>query len=579
MSLTYGQLKSSLRGIMWPAGEQYTLQTAHDKAFLDSLIDIQTYVECLQQDNVDQFPHCATYYQCGLTVFPAPYGNIKKVVAVEKLDAESLPDADGEENWCGEVEYTQVNPTYIREYLINSRTLGCCLPAYLYFGLPSGLCRKTVYPVPTDEGLPPGLPTLPLGYHYPQVSTDASARALAGVWAIERGRIYIAPWIQSTEKVIVTWDGIKRSWGDSDPISDNPLVSRAVKAWVLREHAKDWDHDYDAMNVYGAEYDAALRELIHECREVTRVRGKEPSYAMEVSGSGASTLYYNDAQTATANCPDGTSGNPVTVTIPANTVGSALSKADANKMAYDQALAQATAQLVCDDVTPEYCNDEQEYTAHCADLSEADAPMPTGADSYAKVAAGTVCRASKGQANADALAQATAEAIAGLTGCTFYNRKKTGTATCPNDANNVHTVTVEAGTETGSSQAEADLKAQAKADRLAAEELAADLTCNTSLYWNTPGFVMSDLWQNCWNRGNQRDPPCSNLNPCCTLEVRVTYPAHTDSSHTSQADANAAAQQHWKSVAENLAGPLCLGGICGIRTYTVQPGSDWPTPD
>ena len=83
MSLTFGQLKSSVRAIIFPSGEASSLIAAHNKAFVDALIDLQTFVECLQFDNVSIFPQCSTLYNCGITVFDAPRGAIKKVSTIE----------------------------------------------------------------------------------------------------------------------------------------------------------------------------------------------------------------------------------------------------------------------------------------------------------------------------------------------------------------------------------------------------------------------------------------------------------------------------------------------------------------
>jgi len=53
-------------------------------------------------------------------------------------------------------------------------------------------------------------------------------------------------------------------------------------------------------------------------------------------------LWPNDEQSYTDTCPpDMPSGSPITVTIPAGTYGSSISKAIANQIAYDAAVAQA----------------------------------------------------------------------------------------------------------------------------------------------------------------------------------------------------------------------------------------------
>lgn len=566
--MTYGELKATLRKIMFPAGEAYTLRDAHNKAFLDCLIDLQTYVECMQLDNLSQFPHCSTYYNCGLTVFPAPIGNIKRVVVVEKVDSDGLADASGTAAWCDEVEYTQVDPTTIKQYLINSRALGCCLPIYLYFGLDPSLCAKTVYPYPTDAEVAAGLPTLPLGYHYPQTSTDASARARAGVWALERGKIYIAPWIQSTEIVLVTWDGIKRSWSDGDTIYDNPLVSRALKAWGLREHAKDFDHDYNAQQVQGGDYDAAMRELIHECREQTRIRGKEPSFA---SGTNPQvTLYYNNQEvSATATCPSGYTGNPVTVTIKAGTVSSDVSVAEANRLALEQAQAEANSRRICVPITDLFSNPAASATKHCSDLAEPGAPMPTGSDSVGIVAAGERNDFTT-QAAADAWAADEAEdrALDGLT-CVFHNRAQHVPVYCPTNNALVWYGDVAESDPLcdADSQLAADQCAEQKGREIALAAMDLAGTCiSGGTYWNTAGTIGPISLPNCCNKSLRNIGCGESGNPYCQLNMFFNYPAHRISAAT-QALADQLAHDNYEALANSIAMQLCDLGDCTRAVY------------
>ena len=91
MSTTFGQFKSAIRGRIWPPGsaEPDNLVASHDKDFIDSLVDLQTWVPCLQQDNTDLYPQCSTTYNCGLTVLPAPRGIIKKLSVIDKIDPDT----------------------------------------------------------------------------------------------------------------------------------------------------------------------------------------------------------------------------------------------------------------------------------------------------------------------------------------------------------------------------------------------------------------------------------------------------------------------------------------------------------
>jgi len=338
-------------------------------------------------------------------------------------------------DWCSEIVYEQVDACVLRQYIAGSQRCGCCLPLDLYLAIPAScLGGKGVAPVPTDEGLPTGLAPLPLGYHYPQTSTDATSRATRGYWAVERGRVLVAPWIQSTETIILRWDGIKREWTDGDRIDDDPDLIRAVKMWVQKEIARDENKDIEEMRVYEREFNLALQDLAHECREETRARECEPSHARGVSGDSTLPLYYNDAQPYTARCPSGTTGASQTYTVPADTVGSAKSKEDANELAYEEAKRQAEALLVCESVTNTYWNRQVDVSVSCKAFD--DNPLPEGQTVSITIprggpnSGGYSSEKSEDDATDKAKIAAYDLAYAQLE-CTYYNARKEATASCP----------------------------------------------------------------------------------------------------------------------------------------------------
>lgn len=472
---TFGQLKTEARARIWPSGESDRLVAAHDKLFIDAMIDLQTWVKCLLQDHTDVIPHCATYYNCGLTVLDAPRGRILRLSVVDKLDPDTLEeDPDADTDYCREIVYSQVDPCYIHSYLSKSQACGSCLSIPLYFGLPLGSCGVAAYPVPTDEDVPTGLPILPLGYHYPQESTDRSyGRSFCGVWAIERGKIFVAPWIQSTETILLTWDGIKRSWSDQDPVDPDPMLSQAVEEYVRWHHASKYDRDPGEAERASGAFNLARQMLIHECREETRVRACEPSHARAAS-LGFGTLYYNDEIVATATCQDNQTGTPVTVTIPAGTVGSNVSVADANRIAEEQAQAQAEAQLSCEDIPATYTNTVPgDFTATCVGTDPA-APSPTGDPVRVIIPVGTVSGETAAEANTNAQQEAEAQAYAQISGkCTYYNSPQSYTAYClSNGTLGPVTKTRAAGAHSGETQAIANKLAWTYAKNQAIAELA-----------------------------------------------------------------------------------------------------------
>lgn len=558
--LTFGQLKSEIRQRLFPNGEASNLVEAHNKSFIDALIDLQTWVECQQHDNFSLFPQCATFYQCGLTVLDAPRGIITKVSVIDKINPDTLlEDATAEDDWCSEVKYLEVDSCHVRSYLESSLRSGSYLCLPLYFGMPLDLCHSAVYPTPTDEGLPSGLPALPLGYHYPQTSTDRSwGRSRTGVWAKDRGKIFIAPWIQSTETVIVKWDGIKRTWADGDPIDDDPLLSRAVELFVAKEHTSRYDHEFsDAADLEG-KYNEARQMLMHQCREETRQRDCEASHARSSVPTG---LFYNDEQSASASCPAGQIGSPVSYTVLAGTVASTFSKADANQKALDEAQRQATARLDCVSQATIYTNDAQTATVVCQ--AEEGAPPPEGVPVTKTVAAGTVTSTiSKADANAQALALAQQEAAAELS-CLYWNAFQEYEAHCAGGDGNGSPVTKNTPAHTFSSTvSQSDADAQALNDAKTRAEAA--LVCSGGgIFYNTLQRVTK------------------NANPCiigpaaynCSVFVSVVVPQGQVSSNVSQADANQQAINAANAYADARVTMLCANGACGTYSYFWPPNS------
>ena len=108
-----------------------------------------------------------------------------------------------------------------------------------------------------------------------QATTDTEERAITGMWAKYRNKLYIAPRLIGSESLVVEWAGFKKSWADGDTVDgDDPEVLRAVKLYVTKEHARDWDHDSESYNFATAEFNDAVSEMIWECNQ-KEVIGKQ----------------------------------------------------------------------------------------------------------------------------------------------------------------------------------------------------------------------------------------------------------------------------------------------------------------
>lgn len=278
-SITFGALKAELRAELFPTGEPYNLRVAHDKMFVEAIYDLQQKVDCFQINNTQVVPFCATKFQCGMTVFTAPRGRIWRVSTVDRLVATTGEESDSAPiQWCSEIIYKQVDYCRLEKFL--DKQLGCSCS--LWSQVPPPYCTKTPsprftrFPVP-DNSAYADFPELPLGFIYPTPTTDVSCgRSKTGVWAQHSGRIYLAPWIQSTELILVEWDGIKRDWTDDDLLDDDAQLKKAIKMYVQAQRARDYDCDQQKYLQYRAEYEDVRSWLWWECEQETKLKDCAP---------------------------------------------------------------------------------------------------------------------------------------------------------------------------------------------------------------------------------------------------------------------------------------------------------------
>ncbi len=253
---TLSQLVAHTTEVCWPFGEAENLPTQHRQLIIEGIIDIQKWVECYQHNNVDILRNCSVYFQCGMTVFAAPRGDVHRISTFDRINATTgKEDKDADVNWCSEIIYNYVEYGVLRKIVDNILCArASCSPIVL-----PGQCG---WPVPTNAQYP-GYPELPLGFNYPQESLNrtgdcilsCSPRAKVGVWAFNNGRIYLAPWVQSTEDVAIQWNGIKRDFTNSDLVPSSADYEEAIKYWTLWGHFREYERDLEMAAMYKGEYE------------------------------------------------------------------------------------------------------------------------------------------------------------------------------------------------------------------------------------------------------------------------------------------------------------------------------------
>ncbi len=150
---------------------------------------------------------------------------------------------------------------------------------------------------------------------------------------------------------------------------------------------------------------------------------------LETLARRCETYYGNEEQSATASCTSGFIGPDASATIPADTFTSFINLEVVNDSAKAAALAAAQAALACVQVFP---NTAQTYTAACVDY---DTGLKYGPDVTVTAPAGLFYDTTETAANITALAFATAQALAAMpTSCVYDYKNVSRTAVVDCDA-------------------------------------------------------------------------------------------------------------------------------------------------
>lgn len=247
---TFGQLKTKIKTRLWPSGEAKSLVVPHDAAFQQAMLDLQKWVPCLKQFNVSTWESATRNWENGKTVVTAPFGQIRRVYTV----------AGGTDRWRDKVFYRSSTFEEIE-----------CWARLLYDAV-----------TPVNAGKAP----LEFGFKWEEEASDSTVgRARVGIWAVHRKRLYIAPWLQSNELLVVEWDGEKIEWLDSDGVDPTywrPDTEYAIECFVGYRHELRYGDRSLAGDLW-EQYKSTRADIMHWCRENTRMIG---SHLCNADGGG-----------------------------------------------------------------------------------------------------------------------------------------------------------------------------------------------------------------------------------------------------------------------------------------------------
>lgn len=239
MSETFQQFKEEISAVAFADGLPENLVRAFEQSVKAALIRIETWCAYYRRRNRDVHHYCSSYFACGATVVPAPRGRIQRVYTLEAnccpVFYDFVDDYDTFLNW------------------LNS--------------------HRQRWTEPDNTGMP----SLPAPFKFMESSLDKEARFNYGKWCQHNQRIYVGQRIESTETIVLEWEGVKRDWADGDlmPYDDPEAgdskdkgteLKEAVVSYVRAEHLRRYERDERGFALERTIFDNLLADMIHEDR-------------------------------------------------------------------------------------------------------------------------------------------------------------------------------------------------------------------------------------------------------------------------------------------------------------------------
>lgn len=247
---TFELFVSDISRTIFPEGAAENLVANHRKYIIDALIDLQQKVPCLRVQHRDRVSMSDTFTECQASVYSAPRGFISQIYAVTQ------------DNCCAKRFFQPVDWDEMEQILKDNQNCGALIePTYYYYSDDYGY---TDYP---EYGC--------LYYGDSSGATDLGTRPNVSFSAIKDGQLYLFPWLQSNEVLVIEWDGIKRSWKDTDEVQFDREVQDAVEHFLDRRTATREDCDLQRIQLAQSDYDTMVAKQIWQCRKERRIERRQ----------------------------------------------------------------------------------------------------------------------------------------------------------------------------------------------------------------------------------------------------------------------------------------------------------------
>ena len=188
--MTYAELIDKVIESAFPEGYADNLLALYRKRVLDGLIELQRAVPYLRSRQIKLYPFSSTYYKQGLSLLCRPAGKVRRLAT---FSSRTLKDI---------VYYDPCTREDI-ERLTQHRA------------------RVQQYPETASNEF---------GAYSPSSDLDKGYRAERGLFCIDRDQIIVFPHLESTERVMVEWEGSVTAYDDSDIVDFGKYEAQVLTA-------------------------------------------------------------------------------------------------------------------------------------------------------------------------------------------------------------------------------------------------------------------------------------------------------------------------------------------------------------
>jgi hypothetical protein len=257
--ITYDNFNAQVKAICFPDREAEELVTTHDSYIVEGLINLQNYVPCLRDNNVNFYSKEDFQEWCNTDFTYINRGVVQAVYAFK-------PDRQ-----CRKLFYDAKSVSFIDCWIAQSQCVTCAPQAE---DDTPDISRSS-----SCDTLTTGGEACSDDYTQTSDESDCGFRNGNRYYAIgPSNKLYLAPRFPCGYTVAVHWEGIKRKYLGTEPLPDDQDLINCVAKYVQAQRALFLDHDYPLydriMDAKNGSFSMLRSEILRRCDKERRVQAK-----------------------------------------------------------------------------------------------------------------------------------------------------------------------------------------------------------------------------------------------------------------------------------------------------------------